>query len=86
MSENHGSDMFVAFGIGMLVGAGAALLLAPSSGEEARRRIGRLGQEALDLAKERGGDAGDFVKRQADRVGAAIHEGKEAYQREAQRT
>ncbi len=39
--------------IGALVGAGIALLLAPSSGEETRRMIARRARRLADDARER---------------------------------
>jgi hypothetical protein len=46
---------------GAIVGAGAAMLFAPSSGRETRRRIGeeasRLGSAAMDAVKEQKDEA-----------------------------
>jgi len=93
-NESRGADMFVAFGAGALLGAVAALLLAPKSGEETRRELGDMAEGAMergrslaDRAKmktrESAEAAGEFVRDQKDRVGHALHEGKEAYLREA---
>lgn len=94
--ENRSADVLVAFGIGLLVGAAGALLLAPAPGDETRRRLGKAGHRALDRAKE-GADsakthakeytdtARSFVKDQAERVERAFEEGKQAYLRETAR-
>lgn len=94
MSKDHGaSDMLMAFGAGALLGAVAALLLAPKSGAETRRDLGDLagtamerGRTAAERAREKARmtaeNAGEFVRDQKERVGSAIQEGKEAYMRE----
>jgi gas vesicle protein len=46
MSEHHTTDIMVSFGIALLVGAVGALLLAPASGEETRKRLGEFGDDA----------------------------------------
>ena len=83
MSDRGATDVLVGFGVGLLVGAVAAVLLAPATGEETRRRLGEKTREATDKAKEKAGSAGEFLKDQAGRLGAAFQEGKEAYQRTA---
>lgn len=82
MSDNRTTDMFVAFGIGALVGAVGALLLAPASGEETRRRIGEFAGDAGRKTKEGAERATDFVKGQKERIAHAIEEGKQAYRTE----
>lgn len=87
MSENNRStDVLVAFGVGLLVGAAGALLLAPTTGEEARRKLGELGDQALDRTKGGVENAKGFMKDQAERVERAFEEGKQAYQRETAHT
>jgi gas vesicle protein len=87
MSENNRSaDVLVAFGVGLLVGAAGALLLAPTSGEEARRKLGELSNQALDRTKGGMDTAKGFMKDQAERVERAFEEGKDAYKRETART
>lgn len=84
MSENRTSEILVSFGVGLLVGAAGALLLAPAPGTETRRRLGQLGHDALE--KARGGVEGarEFAGDHARRLERAVHEGKEAYLRESQ--
>lgn len=53
MSErNSTTDVIVSFLAGCLVGAGAALLLAPQSGLETRRRIREAAGEWKDKGEE----------------------------------
>lgn len=86
MHDHRPADMIVPFGIGVLVGAGAALLMAPASGDETRRRLGQLGHDALDKAREGVASAREFARDQSHRVERAIHEGKEAYLKASSRS
>ena len=85
MSEHNTTDILVSFGVGLLVGAAGSLLLAPAAGAETRKRIGELGQEAFDKAREGVEAAKEFTGDQTRRLERAIHEGKEAYLKEAQK-
>ena len=80
MSDNR-TDALMAFLLGAAVGAGVALLLAPATGEETRRRLSdgarRLGED-LDT-KVKG--AKEDLKARAGDVKAAIGAGREAYVR-----
>jgi len=59
--RNYFAENLGLIAAGALVGAGAALLMAPSSGRETRRRIGqeasKLGTAAVDAVKERKDEA-----------------------------
>jgi len=59
--RNHFAENLGLIAAGAMVGAGAALLFAPSSGSETRRRIGqeasKLGTAAMDAVKERKDEA-----------------------------
>lgn len=82
MSEIRGTDLVVMFGLGVAVGAATALLVAPASGEETRRRIGEFAKDASGRTREGVQRVAGLVKDQTDRVGRAIDQGKEAYQHE----
>ena len=56
MSDNH-TDALTAFLLGAAVGAGVALLLAPQSGEETRRRLGETALEWVSARSSRSGSA-----------------------------
>jgi gas vesicle protein len=62
--------VLLSFLLGGIVGAGVALLLAPQSGTETRRRIRELAEDT----KDRAGDAIDQIK---DKVSSTLHSGKE---------
>lgn len=78
MSENRIAQVIGAFGLGIFVGAAAALLLAPSSGAVTRRRIERTARKTSERARESLDAATEFVADQAKRVGNAVKEGKQA--------
>ncbi len=91
-----GGNVLMAFGLGALVGAAAAILFAPASGSETRKRIKDFTGEALDKAGEYAGSVKDSVtggfqkgkEAIADRknmIKSAIDAGKEAYEREKER-
>ena len=81
MSDNNRNDALTSFLLGAAIGAGVALLLAPETGPEMRRRIG-------EAANRFGGDLGDRVsgvkddlKQRASDVKHAIGAGRDAYAR-----
>ena len=59
--RNHFLENIGLIAVGAAVGAGAALLLAPSSGRDVRRRLSaeasKLGQAAMDAAREQKDEA-----------------------------
>lgn len=92
--NNHsGMGTVMGFLLGGAIGAGLALLYAPTSGEETRRRI-REGVDKAKLRTKEGYDAAleeveerlEAVKRsiqdRKDEVKTAFEAGKEAYQKE----
>ncbi|MFH1144023.1 MAG: YtxH domain-containing protein [Candidatus Eisenbacteria bacterium] len=86
-------DTLLAFLLGVAAGGIAALLLAPASGKETRRKIRetsedvyRRGRDSVEKVGEQVGlrarHLGDSAKHQVDAVKGAVSEGKEAYRRE----
>ena len=56
-NDNSAGTILMAFAVGALAGAAVALLYAPASGEETRRKLqekAREGRETLKSAVERG--------------------------------
>lgn len=82
MSDNTSiqRDMVLLFGLGLVVGAAAGLLLAPAPGDETRRRIGEFVGDTTDKAREGLSSAGGIMRDQSQRVAHAMKEGKEAFQ------
>ncbi len=89
-------SMLVSFLLGGLVGAGLALLLAPQSGEETRKKIMDLAEDVkdkttgyVDKTKETISSYVDegkgLYEQKKSIVKSAIEAGKEAYEREKER-
>ena len=80
MSDNR-TDALMAFLLGAAVGAGVALLLAPQSGEETRKKLGdtarRLGEDLDDKVRS----AREDLKGRVGDVKSAVGAGREAYAR-----
>lgn len=83
----------MAFFIGGLVGAGVALLIAPVSGKETRKKIKEVAHEAkekaeyyMDEVKHKASSAVDkgkeFIEEKKSVFSKAVEAGKEAYQKE----
>lgn len=78
--DGHASVILMAFVLGAITGAATALLMAPTTGEEARRVLNdkaREGREKAGVAAEQGRE---FVRRQRDHLSTAVDRGREAYQ------
>jgi gas vesicle protein len=58
MTQQHQDRGLITFLFGVIVGAGIALLFAPTSGKETRRRLGEVDADAI---RERMNDAIDGV-------------------------
>jgi gas vesicle protein len=69
----------VAFALGALAGAAVALLYAPSSGEETRRKLGERAREGRERAETLAREGREFLQRQRDTVAAAVERGREAF-------
>jgi len=91
MSDRSG-NVVLAFLLGGLVGAGIAMLYAPASGEETRRKIKESMDDAGDWAHNKFADTKDRLSDRATRVKhmvgdkredlvAAFEAGKDAYQK-----
>ena len=71
--EGYGSgSVLLSFLLGGVVGAGLALLLAPQSGVETRRKI----KELADDIKEK---SNEYISQASDKVTAMVDEGKGYY-------
>jgi gas vesicle protein len=83
MSNDNGSSgvILMAFVLGAIAGAAAALLWAPQTGEETRRLLADKAREGREKAAEAAQKSREFVDRQRDTLQTALDRGKEAYQR-----
>ncbi|MBM3216003.1 YtxH domain-containing protein [Candidatus Poribacteria bacterium] len=79
-SGNSTGTVILAFLVGGVIGAGVALLFAPASGEETRRRIKatsddvkRKTEEFIDESRER---IAELVEDGSDRIAELVEQGK----------
>ncbi|MGQ0810677.1 MAG: YtxH domain-containing protein [Nitrospiraceae bacterium] len=90
------AGVILAFLSGAALGAMAALLLTPQSGEESRRQMRRYGRRAEEQLRELAGKAGeafeevveqglDFVETKKSVLGEAFDAGRDAMRRERER-
>ena len=91
--SSNTSSVLLAFFIGGLVGAGIALLVAPKSGEETRRQIKKITDEAkekvetyIEEAKHKTSSVmekgKELIEKEKNVISAAIDAGKEAFEKE----
>lgn len=89
-------SIVISFLLGGLVGAGVALLLAPKSGSETRKRIIELADDAREKAEDyveqvKGrvastvGKGRDFYEEKKSIIATAVEAGKEAYEKEKEK-
>jgi gas vesicle protein len=81
MRDERGAagTVIVSFVLGAIAGAAVALLVAPSSGEEMRRKIGEKAREGRDRANEAARQGREFLDRQRQTLSDAVERGREAY-------
>ena len=88
--------LLMSFLIGSVVGAGAALLLAPQSGPETRQKIKGLAEEAIEKAEGLVGQVKSTAQSTLEKgkrlveekkaiLESAVEAGKEAYQKEKEK-
>lgn len=82
MSDNNNSagTVLVAFALGAIAGAAIALLYAPTSGEETRRKLAEKAREGRDRAEQLARQGREFLDRQRETVTAAVDRGREAFE------
>lgn len=78
-------SVFLAFILGGVVGAGLAMLLAPQSGHETRKKIRDLADDIKDRATSTVEKGKDFLEEKKSVITTAVEAGKEAYEKEKER-
>jgi hypothetical protein len=78
--NNSSGTVFLAFMVGALTGAAAALLFAPASGEETREYLGQKAREGRARAREAVEHGRDAYQRQRETLVSAVDRGREAFQ------
>jgi gas vesicle protein len=81
MSEKGNSvgTVLAVFAIGAIAGAAVALLLAPASGAETRRKLAERAREGRARADELAREARDLFQRQRENIASAVDRGREAF-------
>jgi gas vesicle protein len=82
MSDNgsHAGTVLVSFVLGAIAGAAVALLYAPGSGEETRRKLAEKAREGRDRAEQLARDGREFFNRHRDDLASAIDRGREVFE------
>jgi len=78
-------NVLLGFLVGAVAGGVAALLFAPSAGQETRQKIAEGLGRAKDQVRDQYGNVKDYAKTQADAIKEGVNQGKEAYKRAAGR-
>lgn len=78
IASHRNQEMWMSFGLGALLGASIALLLAPATGAETRRRVGQFARDASQKARDGVNRASEFINEQRDHLTHAIDEGRHA--------
>ena len=79
--SNRGSSMMMGFMLGAVVGAAVALMMAPATGEETRRRLGNTARKLGKEGRHRFDQARYTISGLADDTKRAIDSGREAFSR-----
>ena len=80
MSNNGNSgSVLVAFVVGAIAGAAVALLYAPASGEETRRKLGEKAREGREKAETFAREGREFIARQRETLATAVERGRQAF-------
>jgi gas vesicle protein len=81
--SKHGNSVgsvVVAFTLGALAGAAVALLYAPASGEETRRRLAEKAKEGRDRAQGAVREGREFLERERDHIASTVDRGRQAFE------
>jgi gas vesicle protein len=81
MASNGSSagSVLVGFALGAIAGAAVALLMAPASGEETRRKLAAKAREGRDRAEQYAREGRDFVRSQRENIVSAVERGRDAF-------
>jgi gas vesicle protein len=82
MAQNQGigaSGVLLAFMVGATVGAAAALLLAPATGEETREYLGKRAREGRDRAADAANKGREIINRQRESLTSAFDRARDQF-------
>jgi gas vesicle protein len=88
MSKESSSSgaVIVAFALGAVAGAAVALLYAPSTGEEMRKRLAQRAREGRDCVEQALRESGDALKRHGDALAGAVDDGMAPFEQARKET
>ena len=78
--DSSSGSVLMAFVLGALAGAAVALLYAPASGEDTRRRLADKARQGKDRAEGAVRDGRDFVQRHRDDLSTAVARGRDVFE------
>jgi len=78
------SSVVTGFVVGAVIGAGLALLLAPATGTDTRRKLGDVARKVRDGATDKFGSVKDGLDHLKSDAKSAIDGGREAYRQSRQ--
>jgi gas vesicle protein len=78
--DSGAGTVVVAFVLGALTGAAVALLMAPTTGEEMRRKLGDRAREGRERAEDAARQGREMWNRQRETIATALERGRDAYQ------
>lgn len=82
MAQNQGigaSGVLLAFMVGATVGAAAALLFAPATGEETREYLGKRAREGRDRAADAANKGREIINRQRESLTSAFDRARDQF-------
>ena len=88
MSKDNDSQIglvLLAFVMGAVTGAAAALLCTPATGEEARRYLNDRAREGKGRANDAAQRGREFVRQQREHLTTAVDRGRDVYERARER-
>lgn len=83
--DNTGGTVMLAFLLGAMTGAAAALLFAPASGEETREYLGQKARESRARARDAVEHGREVIQAQREQLTSAVERGREAFQQARER-
>ena len=85
-NDNSGGNVLMAFVLGAAAGAAIALLYAPATGEDTRRKLKDKARAGREKAESVARDGREFLNRQRENLGAAVERGREAFEQSRKET
>jgi gas vesicle protein len=75
-----GGAVFAAFALGAVVGAAVALLYAPATGDETRRKLIEKAKEGRERAEAAAREGREFLNRQRETIKEVVDRGRDAFE------